>query len=62
MDGRTSPLHEAAKHNRAGVVRLLLDHGANPLLTNGDGKTPLDMATELGHVAIVELLQSVGES
>jgi ankyrin repeat protein len=60
MDGRTSPLHEAARHNRAEVVRLLLDHGANPLLTDGDGKTPLDMATELGHVAIVELLRSVG--
>ena len=40
MDGRTSPLHEAARNNRAEVMHLLLDHGANPSLTNGDGKTP----------------------
>ena len=62
MDGRTSPLHEAARHNRAEVVRLLLDHGANKLLPNGEGKTALDIATELRHVAIVELLRSVGGS
>lgn len=45
MDGRTSPLHEAARNNQDEVVRLLLDHGANHrALTNGDGKTPLDMS------------------
>jgi ankyrin repeat protein len=57
MDGRTSPLHEAARNDRVEVVRILLDHGANPSLTNGDGKTPLDLAVEQGHVATAELLR-----
>jgi ankyrin repeat protein len=61
MDGRTSPLHEAARNNNVEVVRLLLEHGANPSLTNGDGKTPLDFATELGHVAVAEMLQGAGQ-
>jgi ankyrin repeat protein len=60
MDGRTSPLHEAAGNNQAEIVRLLLDHGANPHLSNGDGKTPLDLATELGHVEVAEMLRSAG--
>ena len=57
MDGRTSPLHEAVRSNSQEMVRLLLDHGANPLLTIGDGKTPLDIATELGHVEVAEMLR-----
>jgi ankyrin repeat protein len=60
MDGRTSPLHEAAGNNRAEVVRLLLDHGANPSLTNGDGKTPRDLATESGHIAVAEMFRYLG--
>jgi cytohesin len=60
MDGRTSPLHEAARNNRTDVVKLLLDQGANPSLANGDGKTPRDLATELEHAAVVELLRSAG--
>jgi ankyrin repeat protein len=56
MDGRTSPLHEAARSNSVEVTRLLLEHGANASLKNGDGKTPLELATELGHSAIIELL------
>jgi ankyrin repeat protein len=57
MDGRTSPLHEAARNNNAAVVRLLLDHGANVSLLNGDGKTPLDV-TDASYVDIVEMLRS----
>jgi ankyrin repeat protein len=57
MDGRTSPLHEAARNNRAEVVRLLLDHGANPALPNGDGKTPLELAVAAVHTSVVELLR-----
>jgi ankyrin repeat protein len=62
MDGRTSPLHEAAANNRAEVVRLLLDHGADPQLANGDGKTPLDLATAEGHTAVIEMLRNAGAS
>jgi len=60
MDGRTSPLHEAVKNNRAEVVRLLLDHGADQSLTNGEGKTPFDIATGLGLAALAEMLRSAG--
>ena len=58
MDGRTSPLHEATRSNELEVVRLLLDQGADPLLANGEGKTALDVAMELGHVAAAEMLRS----
>jgi ankyrin repeat protein len=57
MDGRTSPLHEAARNNHVEIVRLLLDAGANPSLTNGDGKTALELATEQGHAAVVAMLR-----
>jgi ankyrin repeat protein len=57
MDGRTSPLHEAVRSNNVDIVRLLLEGGANPALRNGDGKSALELATELGHTAVVELLR-----
>ena len=57
MDGRTSPLHEAARSGSAEVVRLLLDHGADASRTDGDGKTPLELATDRGHAAVAEMLR-----
>jgi ankyrin repeat protein len=62
MDGRTSPLHEAARENHIQIVRLLLEAGANPLLTNGDGKTPLDLALEKGYADVAEVLRGGGRS
>jgi ankyrin repeat protein len=58
MDGRTSPLHEAAGNNHVQIVRLLLDQGANPLLMSGDGQTPLDLAVAKGHAQVAELLRA----
>jgi len=60
MDGRTSPLHEAARENHPAIVRLLLDQGANALLANGDGKTPLDLAVERGNAEVAEMLRIAG--
>jgi ankyrin repeat protein len=49
---------EAARNNETEIVRLLRDQGANPFLANGDGKTALDIATELGHAAAAEVLRN----
>lgn len=39
----TSALHEAARAVRPDVVKLLLDHGANPDLLDAAGKKPVDV-------------------
>ena len=39
-----SPLHYACKYDQIETVKILLDHGANPLLTIPDGRTPLHFA------------------
>jgi ankyrin repeat protein len=57
MDGRTSPLHEAARNNHVDIVRLLLEAGADRSLANGDGKTALDCAIEQGHAEVIQLLR-----
>jgi ankyrin repeat protein len=60
MDGVTSPLHEAARNDRTEVARLLLEHGANVSLADGEGKTPHQLAMEMGHVSVAELLRGAG--
>jgi ankyrin repeat protein len=57
MDGKTSPLHEAARNDHAQIVRLLLGQGADPALINGDGKTPLDLAIEKARAEVVGMLR-----
>ncbi|XP_036397313.1 ankyrin repeat and SOCS box protein 9-like isoform X2 [Megalops cyprinoides] len=42
-DGDT-PLHVAARLSQPELVRVLLDHGANPATRNTEGKRPLDLA------------------
>jgi len=37
-------LHKASFRGHDEVVKLLLKNGADPLITNNDGKTPLDLA------------------
>ena len=53
-----SPLHAAAGHNHAAVVRVLLDCGANPLATSttSEGKTPLVVAAAMGSCDVVQPL------
>ena len=38
-------LHYAAMYNRLAVVKLLLKHGADPFLTNHEGRMPIDLIT-----------------
>ena len=42
---RSRPLHRAVRTRCASAVRALLDGGADPTLPNGNGSTPLDLAT-----------------
>ena len=50
------------KDQGPGVVRLLLDRGADPNLPKKDGSTPLHRASQLGEIEIVRLLVKHGAS
>jgi hypothetical protein len=41
------------------VVRLLLEHGADPNIKNNDGKTAIDLALEKGYSEIVKLIRGI---
>lgn len=51
-----TPLHTAAVWGSADIVRLLLQHGAEPEAKNVGGFTPLQFACSAGHHAAVEVL------
>ncbi|WP_422527188.1 ankyrin repeat domain-containing protein [Serratia fonticola] len=60
-----TPLLEAIVLNDGGakqqeIVKLLLDHGANPHMTDKYGKSPLTLAREKGYHEIAELLVAAG--
>ncbi|WP_455427313.1 ankyrin repeat domain-containing protein [Dryocola sp. LX212] len=60
-----TPLLEAIVLNDGGakqqeIVKLLLDHGANPHMTDKYGKKPLELAREKGYDEIAELLIQAG--
>jgi ankyrin repeat protein len=57
--GRT-PLHWAAYGGRFDVVKLLLEHGADPNTQDEDGRTPLHKAAYKGHVDVVKLFLELG--
>lgn len=60
-----TPLLEAIVLNDGGarqqeIVKLLLEHGANPHMTDKYGKSPLTLAREKGYHEIAELLIAAG--
>ncbi|MEG0277871.1 MAG: ankyrin repeat domain-containing protein [Morganella sp. (in: enterobacteria)] len=60
-----TPLLEAIVLNDGGekqqqIVGLLLEHGANPHMTDKYGKKPLELAREKGYSKITELLIAAG--
>ncbi len=60
-----TPLLEAIVLNDGGekqqqIVKLLLDYGANPHMTDKYGKKPLELAREKGYNEIAELLIAAG--
>ena len=56
VDGR----HDLDEAHRLGLVRLLLDAGADPNIVSGDGNTALDVAVHGGATQIAELLVAHG--
>lgn len=60
-----TPLLEAIVLNDGGakqqeIIKLLLDHGASPHMTDKYGKTPLQLANEKGYKEIAQLLIAAG--
>ncbi len=53
---RNTPLHYAAIHGISRNVQLLLEAGFSPYQKNSTGKSPLDLAIELGHHDIADLM------
>lgn len=54
-------LHEAAKLGRQDMVKLLLVSGAHPDPQSSYGFTPLALAAQGGHTAVMELLLQKGK-
>lgn len=55
-----SPLHSAAASNGQGIIRILLEEGANIAMKNVRWRTPLHLAAEKGHEGAVRLLMEHG--
>ncbi|MGV9377155.1 ankyrin repeat domain-containing protein [Nonomuraea sp. NPDC003707] len=55
-----SPLHYASRHGHIDPVRLLLEAGANPNITENYGFTPLHEAAENGHAEVARVLLTAG--
>ena len=53
-------LMRAAYHGRVQMVRVLLDHGADPNVSRNDNFTALSLAAFFGHAEIVDLLMRHG--
>jgi ankyrin repeat protein len=51
------PLHAAAQNGDRDMVALFLEHKADVLLANDDGKTAAMVAREKGHTQIAEVLE-----
>uniref|UniRef100_A0A1J3DF44 Putative E3 ubiquitin-protein ligase XBAT34 n=1 Tax=Noccaea caerulescens TaxID=107243 RepID=A0A1J3DF44_NOCCA len=53
-----TPLHHAANRGLEKTVKLLLSHGANPLVLNDGFQTPLDVARAKGYSNVVRAIES----
>ena len=53
-----SPLHNVASNGQTDCARLLLAHGADPNLEDGDGDTPADTARNEGETEMAEYIDS----
>jgi len=60
--GMWTPLHIAAYNGDVAAVSLLLRRNATASCANLPGNTPLDIAIDEGHAAIVDLLTAPAQS
>jgi ankyrin repeat protein len=56
--GGWTALHAAADNGDEKMVRILLQHGADPLVHNDEGKTPAQMAQLKGREDVLKLLSA----
>mmetsp|Transcript_37478 Transcript_37478/g.33124 ORF Transcript_37478/g.33124 Transcript_37478/m.33124 type:complete len:368 (+) Transcript_37478:215-1318(+) len=52
----STPLFRAAKVGEAEIIKLLMDHGADPNITNRDEISPLLLASHRGYLDVVQVL------
>jgi hypothetical protein len=57
-DSKTSPSMYAAELGQTKTVKYLLEHGANPVLKNKDGKIALDIAISYSKQEVVEVFSN----
>jgi len=62
QDGPTggTALHAAVGENACNAIRVLLDHNADTQVRDRKGRTPLDLAKEIGSTEAAELLEARG--
>ena len=60
--GRATELHASVISGNVDVVQLLLDAGAQPNEINGDGQTAAQLAKEMGHTEILEIIMAAGRT
>ena len=56
-----TPLWFAAINGRSEVVRYLLEHGADPSVTDFDGRSIAELARSLGRIEIAEQLETAAK-
>ena len=56
-----TPLHGAASEGRTDLVEVLLKHGANPDLKDGQNLTPPEIAKQQGHQDTVEVFRRLSD-
>jgi ankyrin repeat protein len=62
LEGRATPLHEAAREGHEAIVRALLAAGADPAIRDSLGRTALDLAEVGNHKSIVKILEPITNS
>ncbi|XP_023244281.1 palmitoyltransferase ZDHHC17-like [Centruroides sculpturatus] len=58
---KSTPLHWATRQGHLAMVVLLMQHGADPSLRDGEGCACIHLAAQFGHTAIVAYLVAKGQ-